>query len=329
MLQDLPNNQGSSRRSRLRYVVPVSLRCRFWRSRPSSCSWPHPIPASASAGPRWPRSHSRAAAARSRASSPSAVASSRSCPYAFDGARSSRSTSCPAGERITIQATIRRPGWISWLTGKNEQVKVSETTPVAKLASSFLTRKRGQPVTVDFDDAVAEAGFGGLGANVAAKRLAAPSTSLALNEQATAGTGDVAVAARTWEVPTVTDDLVVPSRHQGDGCRNAGARHQDHARHEDHPDLLEARREGAGQKSAAGDPAQGRCLARSSTRTRSSSCPRATATASVPMYGSRCRRASISWAARLAAPIRSANGPSRTDRRSRCSSCWLSSGTCR
>ena len=114
---------------------------------------------------------------------------------------------------------------------------------MAKLASTFLTRKHGQPVTVDFNAPVAEAGFARFGAAVAARRLSAPSKSLALNEQASAGTGSVAVAARTWEVPTVKEISWFPAGTQGDSGRNAGPRHQDHARHEDHADVLEARRE--------------------------------------------------------------------------------------
>ena len=47
--------------------------------------------------------------------------------------------------------------------------------------------------------------------------------------------------------PHCQGDLLVPGRHEGDSGRDAGSRHQDHARHEDHADVLEARAKGAGQ----------------------------------------------------------------------------------
>lgn len=108
------------------------------------------------------------------------------------------------GEHLTVQATIKRPGWISWLTGKEQQVQLSETTPVAKLASDFLTRRKDQPVRVDFSTPVVEFGSARLGAKVTAKPLSAPRSSYELDESSSAGTAEVAVAARSWEIPTTT-----------------------------------------------------------------------------------------------------------------------------
>lgn len=110
----------------------------------------------------------------------------------------------PAGEHLTVQATIRRPGWISWLTGKEEQVQVSETTPVVRLASAFVTHKKGQPVRLDFSAPVVAFGSAEAGAKVTARPLAAPQTSHTLSETSSAGTADVAIAARSWEIPTKT-----------------------------------------------------------------------------------------------------------------------------
>lgn len=202
---ELPNNQVSSRRSRLRYVVPVLVAVPFLAvaavlvfvasSHPSIRVGKTTL--AEITLPQGGGTITRVVAIGGR--------EQQVVPVRLDGRQVVPVNRLPAGERITIQATIRRPSWIGWLTGKNEQVQVRETTPVAKLASTFLTRKRGQPVTVDFNAPVAEAGFARFGAAAAARRLAAPSRSLALNEQASAGTGSVAVAARTWEVPTVKE----------------------------------------------------------------------------------------------------------------------------
>jgi L,D-transpeptidase-like protein/putative peptidoglycan binding protein len=115
------------------------------------------------------------------------------------------------GERITVEATIRRPGWNSWLAGKTERVKLSETTPVVRLTSSFVTRKHGQRVTIGLDAPVTNAGYAAVGASVRAAALRTPQRLLRLNESTTAGTADVAVAARPWELPTVTQITWFPA----------------------------------------------------------------------------------------------------------------------
>ena len=110
----------------------------------------------------------------------------------------------PADYPVTVQATIRRPGWISWLTGSEQQVQVNETTPTPHLVSTFLTRGQGHPLTVQFSAPVAAVGAGAVGAKVSVRPLPAPASSYNLAEQASAGTADVAAAARSWEIPTVT-----------------------------------------------------------------------------------------------------------------------------
>jgi len=115
------------------------------------------------------------------------------------------------GERITVEATIRRPGWNSWLAGKTERVKLTETTPVVRLTSSFVTRKHGQPVTIGFDAPVSNAGYGAVGASVRAAVLRTPQRQIRLDESTAAGTADVAVAARPWELPTVTQITWFPA----------------------------------------------------------------------------------------------------------------------
>jgi peptidoglycan hydrolase-like protein with peptidoglycan-binding domain len=109
------------------------------------------------------------------------------------------------GEKITVEVTIKRPSWISGLSGKTERVTVTERTPVVHVASRYVTRKPGQPVTVKLTAPATMSGHGDLGVPVATKQLPVPSATLKLQEGATAGTADVAVAARTWERPTVTN----------------------------------------------------------------------------------------------------------------------------
>ena len=203
MLQEVPNSQVKSRRSWARYVVPVVVALPFLAiaavlvlvaSSHSSIRTGRVTLAEITL-PTGGGTITRVVAIGGR--------EQKVIPVRLVGHQVVPVKKLPAGEHITIQATVKRPGWVSWLTGKTEQVQLSEITPTAKFASTFLTRKHGHPVTVSFDAPVVEAGFGGVGANVTAKRLAAPSTRFLLHERASAGTGDVAVAARTWEIPTV------------------------------------------------------------------------------------------------------------------------------
>jgi peptidoglycan hydrolase-like protein with peptidoglycan-binding domain len=202
LLQELPHNQGHSRRIRLRYVVPVLVALPFMAiaavlvlvvsSHPSIR-----VGKTTLAVIKLPRGGGRIVRVIAIGGREQQVV-----PVKLDGHQVVPAEQLPQGEHLTIQATIQRPGWISWLTGKDEQVQVSETTPVAKLTSAFLTRKAGQPVRVGFRAPVAEVGYGQLGAKLQPKRLATAGSSYELHEAASAGTADIAVAARTWEIPT-------------------------------------------------------------------------------------------------------------------------------
>ncbi|HET9094903.1 MAG TPA: peptidoglycan-binding protein [Solirubrobacteraceae bacterium] len=108
----------------------------------------------------------------------------------------------PPGESLTIQATIRRPSWISWLTGGRQQVQIRETTPVVRLTSDFLTRRAGRPVSLAFSGPVAVLGSGPVGRRVRARPLPRPVSRYDLNETTSAGTAKVLFAARRWETPT-------------------------------------------------------------------------------------------------------------------------------
>lgn len=105
------------------------------------------------------------------------------------------------GTRVTVIATVRRPGWISWLAGKTEQVRITETAPAAKLKSDFLTRHGRQPLVLHFTQPVRTVSYGPLGSRPAVHRLTAPATSITIPESAMAGTIAVAGAVRTWEAP--------------------------------------------------------------------------------------------------------------------------------
>jgi lipoprotein-anchoring transpeptidase ErfK/SrfK len=204
LLEQLSKNQGPSRRIRLRYVVPALVALPF-------IAIAGGLVVVASSHPSIQVGKNTLAVIKLPSGGGKIVRviatggrEQQVVPVKLEGHNVAPAERLPAGEHLTIQATIRRPGWISWLTGKEEQVQVSVTTPVAKLTSAFVTRRKGQPVRLDFSAPVVAFGSAKLGTKVTAKTLSAPQSSYALRETSSAGTAEVAVAARSWEIPTKT-----------------------------------------------------------------------------------------------------------------------------
>jgi L,D-transpeptidase catalytic domain len=105
------------------------------------------------------------------------------------------------GEAVTIVATVKRPSWISWVSG-TEKIRITETTPKSDPVSTFITRKRGEPLHVRFTSAVSVIGTSKLGGRTGTHRLGAATGDVALAESADAGTVRLAAAPRSWEAPT-------------------------------------------------------------------------------------------------------------------------------
>ncbi len=103
------------------------------------------------------------------------------------------------GERLTIELTVRRPGWAGWLVGRSERHSFTVETPRAHLLGRWLQVKDGAPVTVAFDRRVSLVSLG----QKAVLRLGTPRAVVALGVVArgrqAAGTVEVAVAVRSWE----------------------------------------------------------------------------------------------------------------------------------
>jgi peptidoglycan hydrolase-like protein with peptidoglycan-binding domain len=107
------------------------------------------------------------------------------------------------GEKVTILAKIKRPGWVSWASG-TEKLRISETTPAVQTKSAFVTRKSGQPIRIDFDQKVMMLGTHKLGTASNARRLNSATDSVKLDESADAGSLLVSASPRTWEQANTT-----------------------------------------------------------------------------------------------------------------------------
>jgi hypothetical protein len=53
-----------------------------------------------------------------------------------------------AGEKITITATVHRPGWISWLAGKTETLTKTVTAPATTVRNRYITLTRSGALRV-------------------------------------------------------------------------------------------------------------------------------------------------------------------------------------
>jgi L,D-transpeptidase catalytic domain len=122
----------------------------------------------------------------------------RSVPVVVRGGEIYPRTILPAGERVSVSAVVRRPGWIGWLTGSTQRVTLTTTTPIAQLRSRFLTLKYGEPLRVAFDRSVKKLSWGENGA-LHRRVLSSAQATVTLPRSSSAGSVLVAGAARTWE----------------------------------------------------------------------------------------------------------------------------------
>jgi peptidoglycan hydrolase-like protein with peptidoglycan-binding domain len=108
-----------------------------------------------------------------------------------------------AGEQLSIDVVVKRPGLISWLTGSTEHVHLTLTTPRAEAKSQYLTLRPGAPLRIQFDRPVKMVAYGQPGA-VRRHLFAQPQASVDLPRPAPAGSELVAATPRTWETTSAT-----------------------------------------------------------------------------------------------------------------------------
>ncbi|HUE28764.1 MAG TPA: L,D-transpeptidase family protein [Solirubrobacteraceae bacterium] len=105
----------------------------------------------------------------------------------------------PAGARLSIEVVVKRPGWISWLSGSSQRLALSVVAPRASLRQDYLTLKASQPLRLNFDRPVSAVSYGPSATQLRRHVLSPPSTEMTLTRTADAGTLWVAAAPRSWE----------------------------------------------------------------------------------------------------------------------------------
>jgi peptidoglycan hydrolase-like protein with peptidoglycan-binding domain len=101
------------------------------------------------------------------------------------------------GERVSIEVTVRRPGWLGWLAGELTHEHLTVRTPVAKVTRRWMTVRSGPP-RVSFDTAVRAVAYGVAG-HLHSEGFSRPQRSFSLGPPVLPGTVLVASAARSWE----------------------------------------------------------------------------------------------------------------------------------
>jgi lipoprotein-anchoring transpeptidase ErfK/SrfK len=104
-----------------------------------------------------------------------------------------------SGEELTVAVTVRRPGWAAWLVGQSATRSFTVRTPSAALRGSWLQVTRGAPVTLGFDTPVSLVSLRGATPLEYEPGLRVIPTGIVAKGGSTAGSIEVAAAARSWE----------------------------------------------------------------------------------------------------------------------------------
>jgi len=104
----------------------------------------------------------------------------------------------PANQRITLGVVVKRPGWIGWLAGDTQRLRMSLTTPVASLRAHYLTVSSKAPLRLFFKQPIRVFSFGPAG-HLRRRVLPGPRYEVTLPRNGQAGSVFVSAAPRTWE----------------------------------------------------------------------------------------------------------------------------------
>jgi hypothetical protein len=105
----------------------------------------------------------------------------------------------PANEQLRIRVVIRRPGWISWLSGKHQTLTLSYVTPTASARTHYLTAGQGSGLRLRFKAPIEAYEVGTEPAKLTRHVLRSPASSVPLPQSGPAGSLYVAAQIHPWE----------------------------------------------------------------------------------------------------------------------------------
>jgi hypothetical protein len=109
----------------------------------------------------------------------------------------------PANTRYQIQVVVKRPGYLSWLTGKTETLTKTVTTPASSLRSRYVTLSHGNTLRVHFKTPVRAVAYGAKG-HLTRHVFATARSVVTLPHNGTAGTTYVSAQVQKWERSNTT-----------------------------------------------------------------------------------------------------------------------------
>ena len=124
--------------------------------------------------------------------------SNQPVPVRVDGDKIYAQKLVAAGQPLTVNVVIKRPGWIAWLAGKTQTLTLHLTTPTASLRSHFITVSAHSPLRLHFKAPISAYSYG-LQGHLKRHVLAAPSAVITLPRTATAGSMFVSAQPLAWE----------------------------------------------------------------------------------------------------------------------------------
>lgn len=102
------------------------------------------------------------------------------------------------GEQVSVDVTVRRPGWLSWALGARQTEHLTLQAPTAQVTAHWMTVPAGSAVRVSFDEPVRAVAYGDAG-SLAHHALGGSQSSVALGPQPATGSVLIAAAPRAWE----------------------------------------------------------------------------------------------------------------------------------
>ena len=120
----------------------------------------------------------------------------------------------PAGEKLQVQVVVKRPGWISWLSGSNQRLNLTVTTPVASLRSHFITLASGGMLRLHFRAPISAYSYGSSPTKMSRHLLSSAADVIVLPHTGDAGMMHVSAAPLAWEKGgTATINWFPPGRN--------------------------------------------------------------------------------------------------------------------
>jgi len=102
------------------------------------------------------------------------------------------------GEQVSVDVTVRRPGWLSWALGARQTEHLTLQAPTAHVTEHWMTVPTGSTVRVSFDQPVSAVAYGDAG-SLTHHTLGVSQSSVALGAQPATGSVLIAAAPRPWE----------------------------------------------------------------------------------------------------------------------------------